>query len=111
MKRRSFLKVAALTTAVVALPVAPAAAAPRRASGTEPDGDRPGRLRYSARGGRIYVSETDGRTWRQHTNLGPDYRVRRLVTDGTGGVQATVGYGGRTFELSLAPNLTSWLTV
>jgi hypothetical protein len=115
VRRRTFLKLVGLTSGAALLPVtglvASGASAPdpttlaagvRRAE--------PSTLRYRGRGGRIFVSATGGRTWKLHTHLGPEYDVERLVTDGAGGAQATVGFRGRTFALALAPNLRSWLT-
>jgi hypothetical protein len=116
MRRRTFLKLVGLTAGAASLPavgLGAAAASPSARPGLHPVVRRaePSTLRYRGRGGRIFVSATGGRTWKLHTNLGPAYDVERLVTDGAGGVQATVAFGGRTFPLSLAPDLRSWMTV
>lgn len=115
MRRRTFLKLVGLTSGAAVLPVtglvASGASAPATSSRTALVGpSQPSALRYRGSGGRILVSANGGRTWTVHTHLGPEYDVERLVTDGAGGAQATVGFGGRTFALILAPNLRSWLT-
>jgi len=115
VRRRTFLKLVGLTSGAAVLPVSglvASAASPGR-TGLQPATKRaePSSLQYRGSGGRIFVSSDAGRTWQLHTNLGPEYDVERLVTDGAAGALATVGFGGRTFPLSLAPDLRSWLTV
>lgn len=106
MRRRRFLQLMGLGSLGAGLQLArgavPAFAAPKPVSAG-------GRL-YRSEGGRIYVSADGGVTWQQHVYLGPDYVIQRLATDRREAVHATVGYLGRTFELTLAPNLKSWLT-
>ncbi len=115
MRRRTFLKLVGLTSGAAVLPVSGLIASAASAPGATPmraatHRALPSTLRYRGRGGRIFVSATGGRTWKLHTHLGPQYGVERLVTDGAGGVEATVAFGGRTFTLALAPDLRSWLT-
>jgi hypothetical protein len=115
VRRRTFLKLVGLTSGAAVLPVsglvASGASAPdARSVAAAVRRAEPSTLRYRGRGGKIFVSATDGRTWKLHTHLGPEYDVGRLVTDGAGGARATVGFRGRSFALALAPDLHSWLT-
>ena len=113
MRRRAFLKLVGLASVAGSLPwVSAVAAASRRPAGSPAATQlsAPGSRLYQGRGGRIYMSSDAGRSWQLHTDLGPEYDVRRVLTDDAGGATARVGYGGRSFRLTLAPDLRSWLT-
>ena len=114
MRRRTFLKLVGLTSvaAVLSGSALASAASTSGATGSHSAVRRtgPSSLSYRGRNGRIFVSANGGRSWKHHTNLGPDYRVSRVDTNGSGGATATIGYAGRSFALALSPNLRSWLT-
>jgi hypothetical protein len=112
MKRRAFLKLIGL----VSVWASSAGASGALAAVTQQPTRGPAAalastgLRYRADGPRVYVSSNNGKSWTLHTYLGPDYSIQRLATDRSG-VHLTVGFLGRTFNLNLASNLRSWLTV
>ena len=110
MRRRSFLKLIGLASVwASSLSASAVAAVTQRSPTRDPAELATTGLRYQANGGRVYVSSDNGTSWAPHTYLGPDYAIRRLVTDGSA-VQLTVGYLGRTFDLTLAADLRSWMT-
>jgi hypothetical protein len=107
MRRRKFLKLVGLSSLAAGLQipfgVAFAAAASRTLSA--------GELSYKWDGsGRVYLSEDGGKTWRQHSDLGPTYSIVRMSADRDGGVHSLVDFRGRTFELLLASDRRLWLT-
>ena len=108
LNRRRFLALLGLVSlgAVASVPMAGGLAL-----GAAPTTVSAGRLYRGDRTGRIYVSHDQGTTWQLHTYLGPELKVERLVTDRTDRVHATIGYVGRAFELVLAADQRSWLTV
>ena len=111
MRRRSFLKLVGLAgvwTSSAGASGALAAVTRQSAPGTAAFASTT--LRYRADGPRVYISSDNGKSWTLHTYLGPDYSIQRLATDRSG-VHLTVGFLGRTFNLNLASNLRSWLTV
>jgi hypothetical protein len=69
-----------------------------------------GRL-YRVEGTRVLVSADSGATWQVHTDFTSVYSLKGLSTNRSGGLQATLGYEGRSFGLALAPDQRAWLTV
>jgi hypothetical protein len=113
VRRRSFLKLIGLGSLGASLPWAGSVAASSRRSGSPGAATQsaaPGRRLYRGSRGGIYMSTNAGRSWKLHTYLGPEYDVSRASTDGAGGASVRVAYGSRSFTLSLAPDLRSWLT-
>ena len=106
MERRQFLKlagaasVAAVAGRFIGSSGADAVAAPTAFAG---------RSYRGTRDGRILVSE-DGKTWSLHTTFGHDYSVKHLdvVQDR---VTAHLGFGHRSFQVRLASDDRSWVTV
>lgn len=110
MRRRSFLKLVGLASVwASSVGASRAMAAVTRTATSDPIELAATGLRYRADGARVYVSADDGKSWSLHTYLGPDYTIQHLASDRSG-VRLTVGFLGRTFDLSLASNLRSWLT-
>jgi hypothetical protein len=111
MRRRSFLKLIGLMSVwASSLGASEALAAVTRSPSRAPAEFASTGLRYRADGSRVYVSSNSGKSWTLHTYLGADYSIQRLASDRSG-VHLTVGFLGRTFDLNLASNLRSWLTV
>lgn len=112
MRRRTFLKLMGYASVAAGLAVVgPVAASSPRSdpAAAMPSAGRSPRL-YRGRGGRIFTSSNAGRSWKLHTYLGPEYDVTHVRTDEAGGTAARIAYRGRSFNLSLAPDLRSWLT-
>lgn len=109
MHRRRFLKALGLASiaATARLPlgaelVAAAAAKPVSYGG---------RLYRSDGSGKVYVSSNGGTSWALQTDLGRSYSIAKLAVDRTNRLNASVGFGGWTFGLVLAPDLKAWRTV
>jgi hypothetical protein len=69
-----------------------------------------GKLYRSKGTGKVYVSDTGGKSWKLHSDLGASYSITRLAVDKQGRLNATVRFRGWSFGLVLASNLKSWLT-
>jgi hypothetical protein len=108
MRRRTFLKFLGLASlgATARLPffAAVAAAATKTVAHS-------GRLYRTDGSGKISVSTDGGATWSLHTNLGRSYSVTKLAVDRSNRLNASVGFGGWSFALVLAPDLKMWRTV
>ena len=107
MERRQFLKLAgAASVAAVAGRFIGSSGADAVTATTSVAG---GRSYRGTRDGRIMVSD-DGKTWSLHTTFGHDYSVKHLdlVQDQ---VTAHLGFGHRSFQVRLASDDRSWVTV
>ena len=105
MRRRTFLKLAASTTAATAFQFGfPWAAA----AGTGYVSFA-GSLYRAGGAGKVETSADGGRTWTLHSDLGDMYSIKRLAVDRRNRLRLTVGYAGYTFPLVLAQDKRSWL--
>jgi hypothetical protein len=106
MERRSFLKALALSAvaAMARLPFADQIAAATSKTA------KYGSSLYRADGGRVYVSDDGGATWKLHSDLGPSYSISRLAVDRSNRLAATVGFAGWSFGLFLGSDLKRWRT-
>ena len=106
MQRRTFLKLVGFATVAAVLPAAGiVTATPAVLVATV------GGRMYRAQGGLVSVSNDAGRTWRRHSNLGPDVTATRLEVVGSRTLRMTMRFASREFPLTLAPNGVNWLTV
>ena len=107
MHRRKFLKLLGLASigATARLPFLAGLAA--AAIKTVPYG---GRLYRTDGSGKVYVSGNGGTVWALQTDLGRSYSVTKLTVDRSNRLNASVGFGGWSFGLVLAPDLKSWRT-
>lgn len=107
MRRRTFLKLIGLASvgAMARLPFLAAAVAAATKSVSYS-----GRLYRSDGTGKVYVSSNGGTSWAQQTDLGRSYSVTKLAVDRKNHLNATVGFGGWSFGLVLAPDLKAWRT-
>lgn len=106
MNRRRFLKLAGIASVGAALQISLIGGA-SRTDAAESAGRR---LYRGDRRGRIYASRDAGRTWQLHTDLGPQYSIRRMGRERNGRVGTSVVYRGREFKLKLATDEQSWRT-
>lgn len=58
--------------------------------------------------GKVTVSEDGGKSWRLHTNLGPEYSIKKIMLGLDGRIYLKVGYQHRSFQLKLAQNDQLW---
>jgi len=106
MNRRDFLRVGAVASAAVLVPLNLAGSLAGPLTEVR-HGD------YLYRGtsdGEIYVSEDAGQTWTLHTSFGSDLSVLQLWVNLWGQLQARLGIGGHSFELALAKEGRIWRT-
>jgi hypothetical protein len=106
MVRRQFLKMLGFGAVAVAASF-PGAALAGEAATTAASG---GYLYRAGSAGRVYVSGDGGSSWALHTSFGPEFSIRRLATDRGDRVHATLGFAGRSFDLGLGTDRTSWYT-
>ena len=107
MQRRTFLKVSAVAVAALAGRLA----FPWAAAAATGDVSYAGALYRTGGAGKVLTSADGGTSWSLHSDLGDVYSITKLATDRRGRLRLTVGYGGHTFALALAPDARSWLTL
>ena len=61
--------------------------------------------------GKFYVSSNAGKSWQLHTDFGSDFSIAALSANASGNLHAQLGFKGHSFELTLAPNGSTWRTV
>lgn len=108
MNRRDFLKMSALFSAGLFIPLQLAAGG---ASSRAVEVSAGGLTLRGTREGDILQSRDGGKTWQLHTRLGKEFAVTRLTADRAQGVRARIGFAGRSFELALAKDGKHWVTV
>jgi photosystem II stability/assembly factor-like uncharacterized protein len=106
MERRTFLKTSFMAVAALGSRLAFPSAG-EAAGGTVSYG---GLLYRAGSSGKILKSADAGRSWSLHSDLGDMYSITKLGVVSGSRLRLTVGYGGRSFGLFLAPNGRSWLT-
>ena len=67
------------------------------------------RLYKGTSDGRVLISDDGGRTWRQHTNFGPQFTVQ--VSSSTRGVYSILSFQGKVIYLKLGTDGKRWYTV
>lgn len=108
MQRRTFLKVSAVAVAGLAGRLA----FPWAAAAAGGDVSYGGVLYRAGSAGEVMTSTDGGATWSLHSDLGNIYSITKLAVERGGKrLRLTVGYGGHTFALALAPDARSWLTL
>ena len=108
MDRRRFLK--ALGFALIAATARVPFLASVAAAGSTKPVSYGGRLYRTDGSGKVYVSTNGGSIWMLQTDLGGRCSVSKLTVDRRNRLNASVGFGGWTFGLVLAPDLKSWRT-
>ena len=101
--RRNFLKLGAISSALLFLPLRQllkAAAA---------EAEYQGRIYRGTSDGEIYVSEDQRDTWTRHINLGPLCLVSKIFSRGDDELHAQVDFQGYDFYLLLSPDGKNWL--
>ena len=107
MNRRDFLKVGAIVSAAVLAPLNVAGSL-----ASHPLEVRHGDQLYRGTSdGKIYVSEDAGQTWKLHTSFGSSLSILHLWVNLWGHLQARLGLGGHSFELTLAREGRIWRTI
>ena len=61
--------------------------------------------------GEIFYSRDSGKTWLEHTRFASGTSIIDLAVDRSERVYALLGYSGYTFQLKLALDGRSWMTV
>ena len=61
--------------------------------------------------GEIFYSRDAGKTWLEHTRFASGTSIIDLAVDRSERVYALLSYSGYTFQLGLAPDDRSWMTV
>jgi hypothetical protein len=59
--------------------------------------------------GQVHVSDDQGKTWKLHTNFGPDCPILDIFADRHGQVALQAGYKVNSFRLFLSKNGKDWL--
>ena len=107
MNRRDFLKVGAVLSAAVLVPLNVAGSL----AGSLTEVRHGDRLYRGTSEGELYMSEDEGQTWNLHTSFGSGLSVEHLWVNFWGQLQARLGIAGHSFELSLAKEGKIWRTM
>lgn len=106
MNRRDFLKVSAVVSAAVLVPLQAASHLATRFVEVR-HGDQ---LYRGAPDGQIHVSDDAGQTWRLHTDFGSDLSIQHLGVNLWGQLQAQLGIAGHSFDLIFVKEASVWRT-
>jgi hypothetical protein len=101
--RRDFLKIGAVSSLFLALPVN------RLLKAVAVEAEFNGRIYRGAPNGEIHVSEDQRNTWNKHIRLAPESVVSNFFPDVSGSLLAEVDYQGHPFYLTLSPDGNKWL--
>lgn len=105
LTRRSFLKLGAISSALLFLPVRHFL----RAAAVEEE--YKGIIYRGTSDGEIYVSEDQRSTWNRHINLGPQFQVSKIFSNTNDNLHARVDFQGHDFDLVLSADGKKWLVV
>jgi len=103
--RRDFLKLGAVSTAVLFLPIR------HLIQVAVAEQEYKGRIYRGTTDGEIYVSDDQRGTWTRHINLGEQCRISRIFSNTNDDLHARVDFQGYDFDLVLSPNGKDWLVM
>ncbi len=107
MNRRDFLKLSGVASLALIAKLAPSAG---KIPVFQPEGTVSGKLYRGVSGGKIYISEDQGKSWKLHTNFGDEVSILGF-SERPGGLVAHLSYQSSPFDIRLAKNGKLWMTV
>src|SRR5947199_268435 len=107
MYRRDFLKLSGLLSAALFVQINPL----EKAVSLPIEVESQGKYYRGTSDGKILISTDVGKSWQVHTNFGSTLSILGLRVNFWGQVHTQLGFASHSFELELAQNEQSWITV